>query len=1263
MNAFTIFGRMTLDDREYQTGLKRAEGETTKTASQISAEWKKVGDSLQKTGRDISLYVTAPIVGIGTAFVLAASDAEETVSKFNTIFRDLRDEADAVADKFAESFGLSSVAARQFLGDTSDLLTGFGFTAEAALDLAEEVNGLAIDLASFTNFSGGAEGASQALTKALLGETESAKSLGIVITQELVQARIEELRANGELLDATDAQAKAYATLQIAQEQSFNAIGDYARTSDSFANTTRRLAQEWNTLAVTFGNVLLPIATDLTRWAVDFVDRISELDDGTVRLIITIAGLAAAVGPVVLGIGRLVTGYGQLLVVLPRIIAGFATLRTTMLAFAGPAGLFILAATGVGVLISKLVGRNSLETSVDTAIEKASELSNKLGNASDQASVISSIQALADYVGPEGSPARTAFVNYANEIVATGDTAEEQFDRIKAAAFEAANAVELNALRTRLGTLQSQLAFEQTTTNITERIDSLTLSLEDNAAAHAETLARMQAAADRGNREAVRQLEQRLQSIESMRNELEWALAEAREASMSIGAEASAQRVERIERELAEVEFQIRTLSGATFEMENSASSASRVVAGTLTPALAQTTAETQDAAEAADDAADAMDRLTEAQLQYQWSRIQGDRGVIIAAGVAADAARAQQAAAEAAHLANLGEQYKAYQMGRVQSDRDARRQELENAAATTAELLARQQAEADALNQQLRLAQQGRLEASQSARQLAQDDLAFTLSMVERSYGPITSLDDAWRAFAQSGLTMTADMLTYLQERYEVVELSAFEVAQGNLELATSNVQVAETMQRLGQATQADVNDALIRQRDALVAVVAATTPFTAEWIEASNALADVNEQILTSSDLMVLAEQSSLRLVQAQYQLGQANREQVIASLQSVEAALLDAMNATEVGTDAWFDYLKQITDVRGEIANLKKGFIDLEKPFAGISDAAQNAASDIQGAFRNIAQSLSQLVLNFLDSNRTLEQNMQALASLAGGIAVNLGVIIGNVIGNLNNANNSLAQNMAEMALSVIQMVAQAVAAYVVQATVLLAMSGVPVNWWWAGLAVAAVAAATAGLAALRRMGATVETPGIEVEEDPGWEANPPSIPGGNRLRDVIRRPPNAFPTPVVGGGVQFPIPGGGGGGGRDAFQPITPPPSMGLQPRPEIPSQPIPLPDYTGNFGIDRNISFGATTQSVQLAVATPLVEASTRMLDAANIMNTVFGSMMPGQETMFGALPPFTSAIERMTPVLERLLLEGVTINTQMGAQTFSDRSEALRGLA
>jgi hypothetical protein len=56
-------------------------------------------------------------------------------------------------------------------------------------------------------------------------------------------------------------------------------------------------------------------------------------------------------------------------------------------------------------------------------------------------------------------------------------------------------------------------------------------------------------------------------------------------------------------------------------------------------------------------------------------------------------------------------------------------------------------------------------------------------------------------------------------------------------------------------------------------------------------------------------------------------------------------------------------------------------------------------------------------------------------------------------------------------------------------------------------------------------------------------------------------------------------------------------------------------------------------------------------------------MMPGQEMGFGALPPFTSAIERITPVLERLLLEGVSISFNGAAAVANDSNEYLRGFA
>lgn len=198
-----------------------------------------------------------------------ATDAQETYSKFNTIFDSISESANQTADAFADSFDLAGSTARQLLGNTADLLSGFGATAEQALSLSERVNTLAGDLASFSNIQGGTEQASRALTAALLGEREQAKQLGIVIRQtdvdqELLRRGQENLTGEAKLL------ATAEATLALAIGQSQNAIGDYARTQDSAANAQRRLEQSTIELQEAVGNRLLPAVTfirnAIARW-------------------------------------------------------------------------------------------------------------------------------------------------------------------------------------------------------------------------------------------------------------------------------------------------------------------------------------------------------------------------------------------------------------------------------------------------------------------------------------------------------------------------------------------------------------------------------------------------------------------------------------------------------------------------------------------------------------------------------------------------------------------------------------------------------------------------------------------------------------------------------------------------------------------------------------------------------------------------------------------------------------------------------------
>ena len=269
----------------------------------------KFGASMKRTGETLTRNITLPVLGLGAAAIKMASDFEETDAKFKTVFSSIKFQAEDTARTFEKSFGLSSLAAKKMLGDTGDLLVGFGFTEHEALNLSKQVNELAVDLASFTNFSGGAEGASLALTKALLGERESIKSLGIAITEADLRRFAEE---QGLVFKELDRVAKANLTFQLAAKQSSKAIGDYARTSGSFANQIRKLKADFTNLSVEIGTMLLPVAQKALAWVKNMVNKFRDLDVDSKKIILALGLLAAAMGPLLLMAGQLTIAFAAI---------------------------------------------------------------------------------------------------------------------------------------------------------------------------------------------------------------------------------------------------------------------------------------------------------------------------------------------------------------------------------------------------------------------------------------------------------------------------------------------------------------------------------------------------------------------------------------------------------------------------------------------------------------------------------------------------------------------------------------------------------------------------------------------------------------------------------------------------------------------------------------------------------------------------------------------------------------------------------------
>lgn len=266
-----LFWKINGDTKDFDKNLKKSE-----------TGLKKFGGVIKKfaVGAAAS-FAAVGIAKLGQELINAASDAEETSNKFAVVFQGLQD-AGTAAEELAESYGLSRVQSQGLLADTSDLLQGFGIAKDESLDLSLGVQALAADLASFTNFSGGAEGASQALTKALLGERESVKALGIAITESELKRFAED---QGLVYAELDKGEKAFLTFDLAVKQSANSIGDFERSQDSFANQMRIAKANVSDLSVAIGEELLPAATEAVTAFNTLISRIIEAREETQNFI------------------------------------------------------------------------------------------------------------------------------------------------------------------------------------------------------------------------------------------------------------------------------------------------------------------------------------------------------------------------------------------------------------------------------------------------------------------------------------------------------------------------------------------------------------------------------------------------------------------------------------------------------------------------------------------------------------------------------------------------------------------------------------------------------------------------------------------------------------------------------------------------------------------------------------------------------------------------------------------------------------------
>ncbi|PAE21960.1 phage tail tape measure protein [Bacillus sp. 7504-2] len=139
-----------------------------------------------------------------------------------------------------------------------------------------------------------------------------------------------------------------------------------------YKTTASQMKILWNNvkdLGITIGGILIPIAQDMMRKIKPLVDKFAEMDEKTLKLILSIGGIVAAIGPLLVvggtlisSLGAIMTGLGTLSGAIAVVttgataatpaIGGLAAVFTTL---TGPIGITVAALAGIGVGIGLLV--------------------------------------------------------------------------------------------------------------------------------------------------------------------------------------------------------------------------------------------------------------------------------------------------------------------------------------------------------------------------------------------------------------------------------------------------------------------------------------------------------------------------------------------------------------------------------------------------------------------------------------------------------------------------------------------------------------------------------------------------------------------------------------------------------------------------------------------------------------------------------------------------------------------------------------------
>jgi hypothetical protein len=117
-----------------------------------------------------------------------------------------------------------------------------------------------------------------------------------------------------------------------------DALDDCGGSAENMSNalmsgtggTIEQLKSTFDVLTVTIGQAVAPAFQSLMEKIIDVMNAIMDMDPATQKMILTITAIVAAIGPVLIVVGKMATGVGALMTLAPKIVSAINLLKAGM---------------------------------------------------------------------------------------------------------------------------------------------------------------------------------------------------------------------------------------------------------------------------------------------------------------------------------------------------------------------------------------------------------------------------------------------------------------------------------------------------------------------------------------------------------------------------------------------------------------------------------------------------------------------------------------------------------------------------------------------------------------------------------------------------------------------------------------------------------------------------------------------------------------------------------------------------------------------